>query len=86
MYVPVVTLSKENDTKLLGQLEIRFKRTIKWKIYRSEITIQPYNSNLDYLIYLIFTTLIDYLFCRLRELMQVIKETHLHIIMYRISE
>ena len=29
--VPVVTLSKENDTKLLEQLKARFKRTIKWK-------------------------------------------------------
>ena len=86
MYVPVVTLSKENDTKLLEQLEIRFKRTIKWKKYRSKITIQPYNNNLDYLIDPIFTTLIDYLFCHLRELMQVIKETIFHIIMYRIAE
>ena len=86
MYLPVVTLSKENDTKLLEQLEIRFKRTIKWKKYRSKITIQPYNNNLDYLIDPIFTTLIDYLFCHLRELMQVIKETIFHIIMYRIAE
>ena len=29
LYVPVVTLSKENDTKLLEQLKTRFKRTIK---------------------------------------------------------
>ena len=34
LYVPVVTLSKENDTKLLGQLKAEFKRTIKWKKYR----------------------------------------------------
>ena len=27
-YVPVVTLSKENDTKLLEQLKLGFKRTI----------------------------------------------------------
>ena len=31
LYVPVVTLSKENDTKLLEQLKTGFKRTIKWK-------------------------------------------------------
>ena len=30
LYVPVVTLSKENDIKLLEQLKTRFKRTIKW--------------------------------------------------------
>ena len=29
LYVPVVTLSKENDTKLLEQLKTGFKRTIK---------------------------------------------------------
>ena len=29
LYVQVVTLSKENDTKLLEQLKTRFKRTIK---------------------------------------------------------
>ena len=43
--VPVVTLSKENDTKLLEQLKVRFKRTIKWK-KKSEITVQPQNNNL----------------------------------------
>ena len=41
LYVPVVTLSKENDTKLLEQLKTGFKRTIKWNKYRSQITIQP---------------------------------------------
>ena len=47
LYVPVVTLSKEN---LLEQLELRLKRTIKWNKYRSQITIQPQNNNLNYLI------------------------------------
>ena len=34
LYVPVVTLSKENDIKLLEQLKLGFKRTIKWNKYR----------------------------------------------------
>ena len=34
LYIPVVTLSKENDTKLLEQLKLGFKRTIKWNKYR----------------------------------------------------
>ena len=34
LYVPVVTLSKENDIKLLEQLKSGFKRTIKWNKYR----------------------------------------------------
>ena len=55
MYVPVVTLSTENDKKLLEQLKSGFKRTVKWKIYRSQITIQSNNNKLDYLIDLTFT-------------------------------
>ena len=30
LYVPVVTLSAENNNKLLEQLKTGFKRTIKW--------------------------------------------------------
>ena len=50
LYVPVVSLSKENDIKLLEQLKSGFKRTIKWNKYRSQMTIQPQNNNLNYLI------------------------------------
>ena len=38
-YVPVVTLSKENDKKLLEQLKSGFKRTVKWNKYRSPMAI-----------------------------------------------
>ena len=55
LYVPVVTLSKENDIKLLEQLKTEFKRTIKWNKYRSQMTIQPQNNNLNYLIDPTFT-------------------------------
>ena len=41
LYVPVVTLSKEDDIKLLEQLKSGFKRTIKWNKFMSEMTIQP---------------------------------------------
>ena len=50
LYVPVVTLSKEDDIKLLEQLKSGFKRTIKWNKYRSQMTIQPQNNNLNDLI------------------------------------
>ena len=55
LYVPVVTLSKENDAKLLEQLQTGFKRTIKWNKYRPKMTIQPKNRNLNYLIDPTFT-------------------------------
>ena len=55
LYVPVVSLSKENDIKLLEQLKSGFKRTIEWNKYRSQMTIQPQNNNLNYLIDPTFT-------------------------------
>ena len=39
--IPVVTLPTENDKKLLEQLTLGFKRTVKWNKYRSPMTIQP---------------------------------------------
>ena len=49
LHVPVVSLSTEND-KRTG-----FKRTIKWNNYRSEMTNQTKNNNLNYLIDPTFT-------------------------------
>ena len=48
-YVPVVTLSTENDKKLLGQLRTGFKRTTKCNKYRSEMPNKAQNINLSYL-------------------------------------
>ena len=50
LYVPVVTLSAKNDNKLLEELKKGFKRTIKWNKYRSEMSNQTKNNNLNYLI------------------------------------
>ena len=47
LYVPVVTLSKENDKKLLEQLKSGFKRTVKWNKYRSQMTVQSNNNSLN---------------------------------------
>ena len=49
-YVSVVTLSKENEKKLLQQLKSGSKRTVKWNKYRSQMTSQSNNNNLVYLI------------------------------------
>ena len=67
LYVPVVTLLKENDIKLLEQLKSGFKRTLKWNKCRSQMTIQPKNNNLNYLIDPTFTNvnrLFVFLFAR----------------------
>ena len=55
LYVPVVTLSTENDKRLLEQLRTVFKRTIKWNKYRSEMTNLTRNNDLNYLIDPTFT-------------------------------
>ena len=55
LYVPAVTLSAENDNKLLEQLKTRFKRTIKWNKYRPEMSNQTKSNNLNYLIDPTFT-------------------------------
>ena len=55
LYVPVVTLSVENNNKLLEQSKTGFKRTIKWNKYRSEMSNQTKNNNLSYLIDPTFT-------------------------------
>ena len=43
LYISVVTLSTENDKKLLQQLKSGFKRTVKWNKYRSQMVIQKNN-------------------------------------------
>ena len=52
---PVVTLSAENDNKLLEKVKTGFKRKIKWNKYISEMSNQTKNNNLNYLIDPIFT-------------------------------
>ena len=41
--------------KLLEKLKSGFKRTVKWNKYGSQMTIQPQNNNLNYLIDPTFT-------------------------------
>ena len=57
LYVPVVTLSKENHIKLLEQLKSGFRKTIKWNKSRSQMTIQLQNNNLNYLVDPTFTNI-----------------------------
>ena len=49
LYVPVFTLSAENNNKLLEQLKSGFRRSIKWNKYISQMSNQN-NNNLNYLI------------------------------------
>ena len=46
----VVTLSINYNIRFLENKKQEFKRTISWNKYRSEITTQFKNNNLDYMI------------------------------------
>ena len=48
--IPVVTLSFNNNKKFLEYWKQGLKRTVSWNRYSSEITTQPNNNNLDYMI------------------------------------
>ena len=54
IYVRVVNLSLDGNIKFLENIKQRFKRTVCWSIYRSEIKTQLKNNNLDYMIDLIY--------------------------------
>ena len=50
LYVPVVTLSTDDNAKLLQQLKSNFKRKINWNKYESSIKTFAQNRYLNYLI------------------------------------
>ena len=50
LYVPVATLSTQDNAKLLPQLKSGFKRTISWKKYLSKPELLAQNPNLNHLL------------------------------------
>ena len=50
LYVPVVTLSTQNHTKLLPQLKSGFNRTMNWNKYLSKPESLAQNPNLNHLV------------------------------------
>ena len=55
LYVPVVNLSKDDEIKLLTNLKSGFKREIKWNKYRSQMSTEAANNNLNLLVDPTFT-------------------------------
>ena len=55
LYISVVTLSKDDEIKLLTNLKSGFKRDIKWNKYRSQMSTEAANNNLNILIDPTFT-------------------------------
>ena len=50
LYVPVVTLSTQHNTKLLEQLKSGFERTVYWNKYQTKVPPERSNQYLDFLI------------------------------------
>ena len=50
LYIPVVTLSKNDEIKLLTNLKSGFTREIRWNKYRSQRSTGAANNNLNILI------------------------------------
>ena len=50
LYVPVVTLSTQENTKFLQQLKSGFKRVINWNKYLSKAELLAQNPNLNHLV------------------------------------
>ena len=48
LYVPVVTLSTQDNAKLLPQLKSDFKRTISWNKYLPKPELLAWNTNLSH--------------------------------------
>ena len=55
LYIPVVTLSKDDEIKSLTNLKSGFTREIEWNKYRSQMATKAINNNLNILIDPTFT-------------------------------
>ena len=55
LYVPIVTLSKDDEIKLLTNLKSGFKRKIEWNKYIPQMSTEAANNNLNILIDPTFT-------------------------------
>ena len=55
LHIPVVTLSKDDEIKLLTNLKSGFKREIEWNKYRSQMTTEAVHNNLNILVDPTFT-------------------------------
>ena len=84
LYVPIVTLSIKDNIKLLKNIKQGFKRIISCNKYRSEVTKQPKNNKLDYIINAAFMNISGFFFfC---SIMSKIIQDFILTILYGISQ
>ena len=85
LYVPVVTLFTRNNIKFLENIKQEFKISVLWNKYRSEITEQLENNNLDYLIHPVFMNIGIMVIMILREILVKSITCHSKILMYSLT-
>ena len=66
LYVPVVTLSTQDNAKLFQQLKFGLKRTINWNKYQSDPKTYAQNQYLNHLVDPSFQGLHQGLYCFLK--------------------
>ena len=74
LYVPVVTLSTQDNAKLLPQLKSGFKRKISWNKYLEKAELLAQNENLNHLIEPSFQGVNRHFFWHLNMIMVMIAE------------
>ena len=80
LYIPVVTLSTQDNAKLLQQLKSDFKRKINWNKYESSVKTFAKNRYLNYLINPSFQGVNRFLYYPLKTKMI---ECHIQIIIFQ---
>ena len=80
LYVPVVTLSTQDNAKLLQQLKSGFKIIINWNKYESSPKTYAQNGYLNHLINPSFQGVKDFLYYLLR---MKIRENHTQHIIFQ---
>ena len=73
-YVPVVTLSINDNINFFEKIKHGFKRIISCNKYRSEVTTQPKNNDLDYLIDPTFRSINNCLYFHSKIVMMILRE------------
>ena len=72
--------AKKKNYKNLVELKSGFKRTVKWNKYRSKMTVESNNNNLNYSFDPTFST--GYLFCHLKELKKTMLKRFIEILFH----
>ena len=76
---PLLLCQKKNYKNLV-KLKSGFKRTVKWNKYRSKMTVESNDNNLNYSFDPTFST--DYLFCHLKELKKTMLKRFIEILFH----